>query len=805
MAKEPSLIIATCSWITRLSLWGLVFLLPLFFLPWTSDALDFNKQALLIALSLVALFAWMLKVLLSGSITVNVSHIVNKIHMAVGAFFVVVAASTVFSNFRYGSFWGWPMVTYESLLSVICLGMVYFLVANEFGEKEISTSFGLLGASALIASLYGLLQLLGIYAIPFVFAKSSSFNTIGSVGGLGFFAAALLPLCILFAAGAQRWWKILFLANIVVAFFLLVTINYQFLWILTVVGSALVLFFCIFKHDVFDSRWMFLPMFFLVVSLFFIVLSPQLRWLPQKAVEVSLSQSANAMIDLQALKASPILGSGPGTFTYDFLRYKGKDFNNNVLWNINFVQGASKALTLLATLGVLGFLAFLALVGVPLFYAGWFLFFGRSRAGGGASNKVIVTTVASFIVLMISALGAFLYDYNIVLEFLAFFSIAALVALLSENFSQGAKTYALKISSLLTLGVTFAFTLIFIFGLGFLMLEGQRYVAELSYLKGQKAFAAGDREKAISSLKSATGNNPGLDLYYNQLAIYSLSNLQSEISKLGSSSVTDADRAQLQTIAADAIGAANNATAVGPKNSENWATRGYVCQNLINLVSDATDCAIKSYDQALVFNPYNPYLYVQEGNVLAVSVANAPPSAEKSNTLALAKDKFNKAIDLKPDYSLAYFQKALLAKAQDNENDMLAALQNAEKYAAGDTDMTLQVGLFYYQEKIWDRAQLNFQRILLAYPTYADVLYYSGLTYDRQGKQDQAVSTFKKLAASNPDNSTVQKILANLNAGKAALDGLVQNPPPAPSSSSSVPPSTTVKPATSATSESTKK
>ena len=46
----------------------LVFLIPLFFLPWTINVLDFNKQALLVVLVFVTLFFWILKVLVSGKL-----------------------------------------------------------------------------------------------------------------------------------------------------------------------------------------------------------------------------------------------------------------------------------------------------------------------------------------------------------------------------------------------------------------------------------------------------------------------------------------------------------------------------------------------------------------------------------------------------------------------------------------------------------------------------------------------------------------------------------------------------------------
>jgi len=60
-------------------------LLPILFLPWTANVLDFNKQALLIILVFVSLFAWMLKILISGKASFNLS----SVHIPLAALFLV--------------------------------------------------------------------------------------------------------------------------------------------------------------------------------------------------------------------------------------------------------------------------------------------------------------------------------------------------------------------------------------------------------------------------------------------------------------------------------------------------------------------------------------------------------------------------------------------------------------------------------------------------------------------------------------------------------------------------------------------
>ena len=75
MVKESSFTLRICDWVTKYSIYTAIFLTPIFFLPWTSDVLDFNKQALLLLLVMVSFFAWMLKVLVSGKVEINKNRI----------------------------------------------------------------------------------------------------------------------------------------------------------------------------------------------------------------------------------------------------------------------------------------------------------------------------------------------------------------------------------------------------------------------------------------------------------------------------------------------------------------------------------------------------------------------------------------------------------------------------------------------------------------------------------------------------------------------------------------------------------
>src|SRR3989344_5649001 len=602
LPKANPFTIETCEKITRFCMYALVVTMPVFFLPGVSDALKVPKLALLIFLIFIALFFWIVKALLLGSFTVNL----NKINLTILAFWLALLISTIFSVNQNQSFWGSSQATNEGFISLTCLFLVFFLVSSTFSGKNIFFALHLLGISALIAQAYAALQIFSIHLIPFGFAANDLFNTVGATGAVGFFAVSLLPLFIVMVTLSLRWWRVVFAANIVTTLLLLTVINYRFLWITVIVGSVVIIFFWTLKRESLDARWMFLPVFFLVIAGFFLIFSPQLRWLPKSHLELSISQKASLAISAKSLRADPLFGSGPATHSYDFALYRSAEFNDNSFWNLNFGQGASKVLTAMATLGVAGLASMMCLMCLVLYFGGRYLLWGnvsRDKVRGS-----LILGLVAF--LTVQTVGAFFYNFNLVLEFLYFFGLACMAALL---FSPR-QTYSLKYFSKVSLVAMVACILIIILGFSVVVLESQRYLADLSYTRSVVAFRKNNKQDAIKYVKRAIARNRGYSAYFNQLSIYSLALLQEKINTVSTGNASDEDRKLAQTLVSDTINAANISTNMNPKSVDAWSTRGYVCQNLLVLLADGLDCAITSYDKAIALSPTDPSLLFQQGN-----------------------------------------------------------------------------------------------------------------------------------------------------------------------------------------------
>jgi len=685
MSNQLSFSVKVFDWIMRYSIFALMFLMPIFFLPWTSEVLDFNKQTLMVALVFISFFCWMIKVLITGKFEINL----NKIHIIVAVFLLLSLLSTIFSIYRNGSFWGWPQSTAGSLLTLLCLSILYFLISNIFSKKDIYISIIAFFISAFVAQIIGILQLFNIFIFPFNFAKTTSFNTVGTVGSLGFLLAILLPLTIILTIFLKKWLKVLFGVILALSIFLFLIIDYPIIWWAVVAGSAIIIIFMILMRNMFDGRWMSLPVFFLAISLFFIFLNPQIPGISQKANEIFLSQSTTLKIAWETIKEMPIFGSGIGTFAYDFARFKEENYSQSSLWNITFNRGSSEILNILATMGVLGFLAFLSLMVSTIIFSFKFLITKKNtKIQTGTEYKDYLNRI-----LLLGFLGSFtvgcivyfIYNSNIVLSVLFFFLLGSLISLTTKE----KYLYELKPSSLTTLIITFIFTSAFIFGFGLLILDAQRYIAEVKYYNGLVKINANNLDEGTKQIESAVAINPSSDLYFRQLSQIYLLKLQNRISEIKSDILNDEEKREIQSLLANTVNAGKIATNLNPKNSSNWSSMAYIYQNLYGFLTDADDQTLSSYDEAIKLDPNNPYLYAQKGYANFISAYNltSEQNNQKKELLNNAKNQLEKALQLNSNYSNAMYYLGLVYNAMGEKQKAIEEFTKVQQLNPDNKDI----------------------------------------------------------------------------------------------------------------------
>jgi len=741
-----------CNKISKISIYLLIFLLPLFFLPWTTNILDFNKQTLLVFLVFLSLFSWLLKSLKEGKLSLNLS----RFNITIAVFLIVMTAVTIFSSYQYGSFWGLPLNVGSSFLTILSFALLYFLIINIFKKTELFGLFFTLAFSSFLAVLFGGFQLFSRFFLPFDFAQISSFNTIGTVNSLAVFAALFFPLLISLIFISKRFIKFLLIIFAATFLGLIFLINFWVAWISLLIGMAVILIFGIARREFFKGWWLSLTMVILVISLFFGVFRISIPGLPATPLEVSPSQTATFSIAGQTLKESPsnlLLGSGQGTFVYDYAKFKSETINQTAFWGIRFSSGGSEVLDKLATTGILGLISFLGILIV-------FLLLGFKTLVKNVSirKEMFIGTLGLgiFASWLAVAISFFLYPANLSLGFLFCFFTASFIVFSEKPL----KTWELKTGHLANVGISLFFIFILIFGIGILFLEGQRYIAEIRYSQGINAEKAGDNQKAINYILSAISYSSGSqDNYWRDLSQIYLFRIKEELQKQGVS--TEQVSEIVTPLVSNAVNSAKQATDIASNNVANWLVRGYVYRNVINLIGGASDWAVKSYEKAGELEPANPYVWTELGRVYL---------AEEDNEKA--KEQFEKALSLKPDYASAHFQLANISILEGKTEEAIEKMETARRMDPSDVGLTFQLGALYYQNDQLTKAQEEFEIAISLNENYSNARYFLGLIYDKKGKKIEAISQFEKIAILNPNNEEVREILNNLKAGRQALEGI---------------------------------
>ena len=111
--------------------------------------------------------------------------------------------------------------------------------------------------------------------------------------------------------------------------------------------------------------------------------------------EILLDRRPTWQVTWGAVKNYPVLGSGIGTFSNDFAKFKPIEFNQTNLWQIRFDKGANQVSEIISTMGILGFLGWLVVVGLFLMIS-WFVLKTRSPADERADTRRIPVTIVVY-------------------------------------------------------------------------------------------------------------------------------------------------------------------------------------------------------------------------------------------------------------------------------------------------------------------------------------------------------------------------------------------------------------------------
>jgi len=767
--------------VTRWSLYALFFLLPVFFLPFTVEAFEVSKQTLLVILTFVALLAWL------GSMVVEkkLAFRVGWLNLLPALLLLGALASSIFSMAGYQSWVGQASQEYTGFLTLAVSIVLFYVLMNKASETTVQRNiFFALLLSTSLSALVTLFNIVGFNFIPFLAAKGA--NTVGTVTSFAAFLTIMMVFSmgmwlvgkkdkqdILPAGGKGVFTRVLVIFLSVATTLLLVAIDFWVLWVLVIFGMLLLMVFVFMQQDEFGKANRFIaPLIILLVSVFLLFLTSPLKLnLP---LVVSPSYTASFNISKQVLMENPLrlaLGSGPGTFSFDYAKYKSDTINQTIFWNTNFDRAKSQVLTTLGTFGVLGVIFWLVLV----------LFVGLKALGRLLKEreqdewKVTYVLFASWATLVLAHL---LYSSNITLTFLFW----ALTGLLASQVALKVKETDFTRAPKLGLIFSFAFVLVSVGVIATLFVTGQRYASEVAFAQAVKLDGANaPTEQITAKLGEAVSLNNLSDVYYRNLSQAFLLRTRDNITAATAekSEIDAAEASVIQQLVKAAMASADQAAALSPNNVGNWVQRGNVYRDVMVVVTGAEDVSAASYLKAMELEAKNPahptslarlYLAVaerarslksSENKELAASAVDA-----EKNSLTSAEQYLNQAIALKADYAPAHYYLAAVFERQGKLTEAAARLAALRDYRPLDVGLGFQLAMLYVRLQNYDSAQKELERIVGLAPNYSNARWYLASMYEIDGNLSAAIEQITKVAELNPDNQAVQIRLSKLKAGE---------------------------------------
>ncbi len=754
--------------VTRWIVYGGSFLVPLFFLPWTTSILEFNKQFLLVVVAGAGLITWLLGIVVSGQITLRP----NAIDKGIGALLVGSLAATIFSISPLKSLFGINVSSSESFLTVLALSIFYFLAVNVFDDRGRALRL-IISASFLVALAFGLAQMLAFYIMNVPFTHSRVFNTVGSVNALGLLAAIALPLFSKLRL-VFRWVPQVDFAKLglILAVVILAILNWWVLWTVAIVGMLVM----IGLDSVgmahagergFQAVKFLLPMTVIVLGVFLLIIkftvTPVKGNLP---LEIAPSFKLSGHIAGVVLKENLLFGYGLENFSFAFDKYGASQLANTTLSNLKFYDSISQLFNWVIDGGVVMILAL-----VVFFWAIGEAFWKTQTMteSGALTHDEFSATVATVAVLVVSLL---LYPFNTTLLFALYAGLALLVLTV-----WGSKKRVLDIEEnpLVSLFASIGFIVGLIAVLAGSYFTAARYLADAAFAQ---ALTTSDTNISLPLIVKAINWNNQDDRFYRSASQATVVEMGNELGQRG----PDPQRAtRVQNLITSAINLARRATEIEPRESTNWNKLGSVYQSLIGLVDNVEQLAEDAYLKAAELRPGDATfanqigtMYLGRADLMRQFARSAGQNAarfvqEADKSLLKAEKYFKQAIDLAPNYGLAIYNLGAVYDREGKVSDAIKQLERIIPFNANQPNLLFELGLLYYRAGRKDDAAAAFQRAIILAPGFANARWYLALILEERKDLTGAIAQLEKIAETNKDNPVVIDKLDQLRKGQVKI------------------------------------
>lgn len=755
----------------RFFLWLTVFLTPLWVLPFTAEVFEFNKQFLFYGFTLLTLVLWLVGAVAARTFVIR--RTILDVPLAV--MWVAMLISSVFSLDRRLSFFGDFAFLDGGFLSFTFVVVFFFLCVQLVDtHRRMHRMLTALLSAGFLASLFFFVRMF-VQTRPAweqKFADLVHFvapNPVSaSVALFGVFAAMVTTLSLAMLVVKKRaLGSDVFAALVMMAgYATLLMIGFRVVWVVAAVGLVLVLVYALSHLEHARMPLITVAFVLLVGSILFALLGEPAFLKAQLPLEITLSPRASWDIAWNSFVDGAkefFTGSGPATFIYDFSQHRPESFNlNPIAWAIRFREPYNTVLAILAEGGLLGVLSFffVFLMAAGVLLGAWFKRNGSSTAMPARKKAaeddfralILPFGVAPAWVMLLVAM--FLTNFSTAL-LLAFWVLTAIVVVGSGALGGAVRThtFGLRDAPQYVLASSFSLILVFTMAVVLGIYLGRFYAGEVVYAKSLRT---ADPAGRIQLLQRARTLNPVRSEYDIELArsYFRQAQFAANEAKPNPQAVT--------TLVALAVNEAKRATDRAPSNVSTWETLARLYANARIFAPDANTFAVKAYAKALELEPSNP--------ILAVGLGEAHGF---ENRITEAKEAYERAIVMKPDYLEAYLRLSRLHEQLGETDKAIASLERGLQFVQSQADYAFELGRLYFNRGKGDdlsRAEGALALAIQWRPDFSNALFTLGLVFERRGNAAMALQLYREVARLNPSNQDIKK----------RINALAPPPPPPP-------------------------
>lgn len=618
---------------------GLLFLLPLVWLPITSELFEFNKMVLVYCSAVVIGAVWLGRMVVEKRVIFQKSFLFWPLIL----FFFSQLAATVFSIDPHTSLFGYYSRFHGGLLSLLAYLVLYFaLVSNGQSSWPGKIVKGVLISGVLVAG-WGVAEHFGIdkkYWVQDV--QNRVFSTLGQPNWLAAYLNVILFLVlgeIFFRKDSTRLsLRDYFLVSL---FYLCLLYTKSRSGLIGFGSGLLFLLFLWGRHSAEEkgAAKKILSLLLFLAGVSFLVgtpFSPSLKKVffsrSEKSAEATPSAELNITPSgeirqivwrgaLELWRRYPLLGTGVESFAYAYYWVRPVEHNLTSEWDFLYNKAHNEYLNLAANSGTLGLVTYLL---IPLFYFFWLrkeVFSKKEREKG---------LMAGMGAAMISLLVTNFFGFSVVVTGLWFFLLPGLSFLLTQPDRKEEKGEIRGKKDF------FLLLMIALVALGFVFQIGRYWWADVLFARGKNLAAGGQFKASYHQLKKAIELNPREANFYSQYAL-TLANL-AVLSDQGGLATQSAQMAQ------EAIEASDRALSLNPYHLNLYKERAQVFYTLSKINLDYLKDSLATLLAAIKLAPTDAKLYYNAG--LMFHALGEKEEGERY---------LKKALQLKPNYDRARF------------------------------------------------------------------------------------------------------------------------------------------------------